>query len=233
MEPFLNKEITGAQLPFLMKFERVEGIATMQYKLFSPHDTWLPKPPNLTIVEDGHLPLVNEIERNRFEWVIGREYMIKENPQLATASTELKERSLVMDQSVGVFDDLSDETASDMLTRFAREENGIFCLQKRMQLPPKARNKDALTRRNTADHGYIVWLQDSEEFGNWCAMDPLPIIPDDIVVEGSKQSKRQRTAAHDIDTAARNMLRAVRVALPPIHFFDWNLCDLARSIRWC
>ena len=50
MEPFLNKEITGAQLPFLMKFERVEGIATMQYKLFSPHDTWLPKPPNLTIV---------------------------------------------------------------------------------------------------------------------------------------------------------------------------------------
>jgi hypothetical protein len=60
-EPFLNKRIRGAQLPFMFKFELVEDIATMQYKLFSPFATWLPKPPSSRIIEDGDTDSVSSI----------------------------------------------------------------------------------------------------------------------------------------------------------------------------
>jgi hypothetical protein len=61
-----------------------------------------------------------------------------------------------IDRMGPVFEELAIETAEDMFARFAREENGIFALQKRLALPHQARNKDHLTRANTQDHGYIV-----------------------------------------------------------------------------
>jgi hypothetical protein len=60
----------------MMKFECVDGIATMQYKLFSPYEQWLPKPPDLRFIEDGHLPTVTAIKRDKFEWVGGAENML-------------------------------------------------------------------------------------------------------------------------------------------------------------
>jgi hypothetical protein len=70
-DPFINKRIKGAQLPFMFKFELVEEIATMQYKLFLPFFTWLPKPPSLVFIEDGQLPEVAMIARDPFEWCMG------------------------------------------------------------------------------------------------------------------------------------------------------------------
>ena len=148
MEPFLNKAITHAQLPFLFKFELVEGIATMQYKLFSPFPTWLPRPPSVKLIEDGHLPLVTSIQRDPFEWVGGeRQLMGGSSIRLEHATIQQKEMSLALERERPMIIEVATETVSDMLDHFAREENGIFELQKRMELPASARNKDYLTRQ--------------------------------------------------------------------------------------
>jgi hypothetical protein len=214
-EPFLNPAIKGAQLPFMMKFERVEGVATMQYKLFSPHTTWLPKTPTVRLIEDGHLPTVNDIEREPFEWVGGVHNMLHisddASVSLLTAGVDIKEKSLALDKYEDMFAEVAAETAADMLARFAREEDGIFRLQKRMQLPHNVRNKDFLTRRNTANEGYIVWLQDTEE-GSWIDVKPQAIVPVDIETGSEAQdgiSKRMRSAAKDIDSSAKQMLSMV------------------------
>ncbi len=162
MDPFINKRIKGAQLPFMFKFELVEDIATMQYKLFSPFLTWLPKPPALGFIEDGHLPEVAIIIRDPFEWCMGKDTL---HPASSTPvgqlSKEQLDRSALIARNEDLFIEMAAETAEDMLTRFAREENGIFGLQKRLALPNQERNKDFLTRQNTTTQGYIVWLQDS------------------------------------------------------------------------
>ena len=148
-DPFINKAITFAQLPFLFKFQLVEGIATMQYKLFSPYPTWLPRPPTLKVVEDGHLPLVTSIQRDPFEWVLGERNMTGgDSIRLEHATIKQKEMSVALEREKDMIAEVAAETAHDILDRFAREENGIFELQKRMELPPSARNKDFLTRHS-------------------------------------------------------------------------------------
>ena len=194
-DPFINKAITYAQLPFLFKFQLVEGIATMQYKLFSPYPTWLPRPPTLKVVEDGHLPLVTLIQRDPFEWVLGERNMMGGNSiRLEHATIQQKEMSVALEREKGMIAEVAAETAHDIIDRFAREENGIFALQKRMELPPSARNKDFLTRQNTATEGYIVWLQDSEEEGEWRDAMPMPIIPHDYDIGADRgETKKQQT----------------------------------------
>ena len=150
-DPFINKGITYAQIPFLFKFELVEGIATMQYKLFSPYPTWLPRPPTLKVVEDGHLPLVTSIQRDPFEWVGGERTMMGGNSiKLEQATVQQKEMSLALERERDLIAEVGAETAHDIFDRLAREENGIFALQKRMELPPSVRNKDYLTRHSTS-----------------------------------------------------------------------------------
>ena len=224
----------------MMKFERVRDIAAMQYKLFSPHQTWLPLPPDLSYIEDGELPVVSKIVRDPYEWIGGMGNLLQGDSsrhidatklRLETASSEQVKTKLLLEQSKAMFEKLADDTGGDMLLRFQREEEGFFELHKRMQLHSSARNKDELTRDNTASAGYIVWLQDTEE-GEWRSVVPKPIMPQDVMVveqvvggggslvdvepvetqkSDDAQSRRSRSAAHDIDTAARNMLAWVRI----------------------
>jgi hypothetical protein len=170
----------------------------------------------LKVVEDGHLPLVTSIQRDPFEWVGGeRSMMGGDSIRLEHATVQQKEMSVALEREKNMIAEVAAETAHDILDRFAREENGIFELQKRMELPPSARNKDFLTRQNTATEGYIVWLQDSEEEGEWCEAKPMPIIPQDFDVELDRGETRKikRTAAKDIDMAAANLLAKVSLSL--------------------
>jgi hypothetical protein len=204
----------------MMKFECIHGIATWQYMLFTPHGTWLPIPPTLHSISDGCLPGVEGIQRDPLEWVGGEMNMVQcSETALTKVTMAQKERSLQVDKNMDLFQELATETAADMLDRFTREENGIFALQKRMALPAHARNKDILTRQNTAQEGFIVWLQDTEE-REWRAAIPQPITPEDIEVTGDGQG-RKHSAAHDIDTAARNILTMVTVL--SIRFFPLSL----------
>ena len=73
--------------------------------------------------------------------------------RLEHASIQQKEMSVALERERAMIIEVAAETVSDMLEHFAREENGIFELQKRMELPPSARNKDFLTRQvNTTLH---------------------------------------------------------------------------------
>ena len=56
LDPFLNESIHNYQYPHCFMFERVEGKAIMQYKLFSTFDEWLPKRPATSVLsQEGRI----------------------------------------------------------------------------------------------------------------------------------------------------------------------------------
>ena len=76
--------------------------------------------------------------------------------RLEHATIKQKEMSVALEMKKDMIAAVAAETAHDILDRFAREENGIFALQKRMELPPSARNKDFLTRHSACSPYYSI-----------------------------------------------------------------------------
>lgn len=211
VEPFLNETIKWYQIPFVFMFGRVDGIAVMWYKLFSTHKEWLPERPDTRDIENGSMLLVNRIVMQPFGFVGGKKnYMeskIDEAPESndvplteATAD-DLQLASDVM-RSLDNVVAMEEEIANDMVRRLGFEADGIFGLQKRMQLPPSQRNKDHLTRQNNGSRGYIVWLQDVvDEDGqrSWRDMIPMPIIP-------NHEDSSTRSSAGEINSCAKKVI---------------------------
>jgi len=143
---------------------------------------------------------------------------------LADASDSQLDLMGSLKRNEDMFAEIAEETAKDMLERFAREENGIFELEKRLKLPVSARNKAFLTRQNTSTHGFIVWLHDTET-SSWQDMDPQAIVPEDIEVDDPNSRKRAR-AVKEINDTARNMLAKV---VASIMLFQLSYVLLHRS----
>lgn len=227
MEPFLNESIKWFQIPFVFLFARVDGIAVMWYKLFSTHKDWLPERPDTRDIEDGSMMLVDRIVMQPYGFVGGKKHYMESKVDDALESNDVplteanpEELQLAVDvtRSLDNIVDMEEQIANDMVRRLAFEADGIFEVQKRMQLPPSQRNKDHLTRSNNGTRGYIVWLQayvGEDGHRTWRDALPAPIIP-------NIEDNSTRRAVSEINSCAKNIVQNVSYVFLrfKIIFFD-------------
>jgi hypothetical protein len=79
--PMLNADIHFIRIPHCFKFSRVMNKAVMRYKMFSTHKTWLPEPPEYSILnteDDLFKSLITDIDFNKYV-IIGGEGALNRN----------------------------------------------------------------------------------------------------------------------------------------------------------